>query len=344
LDLVKLVVVDIDDTLWRGVAAERTEASPTDVEGWPLGVVEALGHLKRRGVLLALVSKNSEERIAPIWKRVLGNRLALEDFAARKINWRAKAENIEEILSEVNLLPKSVLFVDDNPIERAAVQAAFPAIRAIGPNPYLWRRILLWSPETQVASITNESAMRTEMVRAQVARETMRKRTSPEELLATFGTKVSIADIASTDHGGFSRALELINKSNQFNTNGKRWTHQECHTAFADGVRFYAFEVADKFATYGIVGVAIVRGSSVEQFVMSCRVVGLDVERAVIAYVVETLGQAGHSVVSASIEKTEWNVLCRDLYKHCGFTNTNGLWVRNAYPTMDRPSHINLST
>lgn len=342
LDMVKLVVVDVDDTLWRGVAAERSEMSPNDIEGWPLGVVEALGHLKRRGVLLAIVSKNNEERLTPIWNSVLRSRLSLQDFVARKINWRSKAENIEEILREVNLLPRNVLFVDDNPRERADVQAAFPQIRTIGPNPYLWRRILLWSPETQVATITNESVARTEMVRAQVQRETLRRTMSREEFLCTLGVKVQISTIGSTEQEGFVRALELINKSNQFNTSGKRWTYQDCETAFSEGTRFHIFEVSDKLTSYGIVGVVVVKESLIEQLVMSCRVVGLDVENAVIAHLIEQLRTAGYDRVSALIRETEANLLCRDLYKRCGFEDRDGTWIRHANPKMEIPAHVEI--
>ena len=125
-DMVKLVLVDLDDTLWRGVAAEADEASSTAREGWPLGFAEALMFLKRRGILLGVVSKNDEDRVRAIWQRIYGNLIRLEDFAVAKINWRPKADNIEEILGEVNLLEKSVLFIDDNPVERASIKAGLP--------------------------------------------------------------------------------------------------------------------------------------------------------------------------------------------------------------------------
>src|SRR5205085_3701358 len=159
--------VDLDDTLWRGVAAEQaeqTELYGLPREGWPLGFIEALMFLKQRGVLLGIVSKNDEARVRAIWQRIYGDLIQMEDFAVRKINWQPKADNIEAILDEVNLLPKSVVFIDDNPVERAAVTAAFPEMRVLGANPYLWRRILLWAPETQVAALTTASATRTEMV------------------------------------------------------------------------------------------------------------------------------------------------------------------------------------
>src|SRR5207237_6903915 len=166
-DQVKLVLVDLDDTMWRGVAAEEGGAWAMAREGWPLGFAEALMFLKRRGILLGIVSKNDEERVRGIWRRIYGDLVRLEDFAVRKINWQPKADNVEAILAEVNLLPKSVVFIDDNPVERAGIEAAFPEMRVLGPNPYLWRRILLWSPETQVATITAESAARTAMVQQQ---------------------------------------------------------------------------------------------------------------------------------------------------------------------------------
>src|SRR5262249_49050026 len=109
LDMVKLVIVDIDDTLWRGVAVERTEHSPDAIEGWPLGMAEALGHLKRRGVVLAIVSKNEEKSVTATWPHLFGGRLTLDDFAVRKINYRPKTENIEEILLETNLLSRNVV-------------------------------------------------------------------------------------------------------------------------------------------------------------------------------------------------------------------------------------------
>src|ERR1700678_1305369 len=136
------------------------------VEGWPLGVIEALQFLKKRGVLLAIVSRNDEARIVQVWDSIMPGRLRLDDFAIRKINWRPKVENLEDIIREVNILPRGVVFIDDNPVERAGVKAALPEVRVLGAHPYLIRRILLWAPEMQVGVVTEESARRTEMVQA----------------------------------------------------------------------------------------------------------------------------------------------------------------------------------
>lgn len=340
VDMVKLVIMDIDDTLWRGVAAEKADGADTEMAGWPLGIVEALGYLRRRGVLLAIASKNDEGRIRQLWGEIMGARISLDDFASRKVNWRPKVENIQEILREMNLLPRNVLFVDDNPVERASVQAAFPEIRVMGSNPYLWRRILLWSAETQVAGVTAESAARSDMMRAQVERETQRQQMSREDFLASLSLQFAMQELDGPKHAGFPRALELINKTNQFNTTGKRWTERELGAALAEGARLFSFSVKDRFTAYGTVGVLVVQDARIEQFVMSCRVAGMDVESAAIAEVLRRLGGHGATRCSAVLVETELNLLCREVYKNCGFNLQDGRWERELEPALPIPAHI----
>jgi FkbH-like protein len=240
-DSVKLVVVDLDDTLWKGVSGDMAEISPVMVEGWPLGFMEALLYLKKRGILLAVISKNDEARIREIWPQIFRGRMNLEDFADIRINWNPKTENMQEILEAMNLLPRAVVFIDDNPMERASMQHAFPEMRILGRHPYYFRRTLLWAPETQVASITEESSHRTEMIQAQMGREAERKELSREEFLRKSAPQVSMLAIHSTDHPRFARAFELINKTNQFNTTGRRWTMQECAEFLRERGLLYAF-------------------------------------------------------------------------------------------------------
>ena len=337
VDTVKLVIMDIDDTLWRGVAAEKAGEIP-EMSGWPLGLAEALGHLKSRGVLLALASKNDETLLRKLWDPIMGVRLKLEDFAAHKVNWLPKAENIKELLREFNLLPGNVLFVDDNPVERASVQAAFPGIRVMGANPYLWRRILLWSAETQVAGITAESAARTDMMRAQVEREGARRQMSRGDFLASLSLQLAVQEI-DAKHERFPRALELINKTNQFNTTGKRWTEQELVAALAKDTRLMVFSVKDNFTAYGVVGVVVVKGTRIEQFVMSCRVAGMDVEIGAISQVLKHM-KGEHC--SAVLVDTELNLLCRDLYPRAGFEKVGDHWERSLKPGLEMPEHIKL--
>ncbi|HEX3863487.1 MAG TPA: HAD-IIIC family phosphatase [Stellaceae bacterium] len=343
LDMVKLVVVDLDDTLWNGVSGDMDEISPFMVEGWPLGLVEALLYLKQRGVLLGIVSKNDETRIRQIWDDIFVGRLLLDDFAAIRINWRPKNDNMKEIIETVNITARSVVFIDDNPAERAAMQHAFPEMRIIGQNPYVLRRILLWAPETQVSSITDESGRRTEMMQAQFAREDHRSTVSRDEFLASAAPKVTMIAITSTSHPRFSRVLELINKTNQFNTTGRRWKLEELDGLLhGDGV-VWAFEVRDAFTRYGLVGVVIVRGDTIEQWVMSCRVLGYEIENAVMAHLAAGQRKAGHDGIKGLLIETEANHPCRDLFEKCGFLPRKNHWLLPAQTIFEVPSHVTIS-
>lgn len=343
IDSVKLVIVDLDDTLWRGVVAEGESIDPTVVEGWPLGFIEALQYLKKRGVLLAITSKNDEAVIERIWNSVVGGLISLDHFAVRKINWNQKAENIESILTEVNLLPKNVLFIDDNPTERASVCAAFPEIRTLGSNPYETRRLLLWAPELQLPFMTNESLRRTEMVQAQVQREVVRKQLTRAEFLASLQLKVRLFKLDGENDKALPRVLELINKTNQFNTTGRRWKVEELLGSQHSENLIYAFEVEDRFSRYGLVGVVVIRGNEIEQVVMSCRTVGLDAEVAAMSKIESGLLQNEFSELRARTIETESNFLSRDLFNRCGWKKLDdGSWLLRKEDILPVPDTIHM--
>ena len=133
---IKIVIFDLDGTLWRGVPAEADELAWERIsEGWPLSILEAAAFLKKRGVLLAIASKNEPSVAKDIWEKTYGKRFPLSNFASIRISWDSKVKSVGEILSEVNLLPENCLFVDDNPVEREQIRAAFPEISVItGPD------------------------------------------------------------------------------------------------------------------------------------------------------------------------------------------------------------------
>jgi FkbH-like protein len=339
-DSVKMVVVDLDDTLWRGVIADTDVDKMPSIEGWPIALWEALLFLKRRGILLAIITKNEQCRVEACWDGITLGRIQLNDFIAIKINWRQKSESMAEVLAETNLLPANVLFIDDNPVNRAEMQAVYPEMRILGGEPHLWRHILLLAPEMQPAAITAESEARTEMVQAQIRRETERKRMSSEEFLQTLDVRIQFSPIAGVDDPRFARVLELINKTNQFNTTGKRWTLEECVACFVSGVEFHAFEVTDRFTKYGLVGVLILTSGEIQQFVMSCRVMGLLAEAAAVAYAVNCLAERGDAEAFAQMIDSVRNLPCRGVYLQAGFEAAEGGWRRATTPRMNYPAHI----
>lgn len=327
IDQVKAVVFDLDNTLWRGQLAEDYRAGEENwphTDGWPLGIWEAVHHLRARGILVSICSKNDFETVQREWDNVVQpGFVKLEDFVSVKINWRPKAENILEICQELGIKPKSLVFVDDNPVERAAVAAALPDVRVIGANPYLTRRILLWAAETQVMSLTDESAKREDMVRSQIVREQERKTLSREEFLQSLQCRVEFISIFNGEQKEFNRVIELVNKTNQFNTTGQRWSPAELQAFMAGGGDVVAFRVADRFTDYGLVGVLLFQGDVIVQFVMSCRVLGMDVELAAVNYVVTLMrAKYGSREILARLIETKDNSPCRDVFVRAKFINS----------------------
>jgi len=343
-DSVKIAIFDLDDTLWRGIVAEIEDIGEDLTEGWPIGIIEAVSMLWRRGILVAIVSKNDEERTRANWQKLYGRDFPIENFAAVKIGWEPKPLAIQKILEEVNLLPGNAIFIDDNPVERAGVLEAFPEIRVIGGSPLEWRRILLWSAETQVATITSESAARTEMIQAQIRRTTEESTMDRSAFLASLDLSVAVRTIKAENDPQFARALELLNKTNQFNTTGRRWQQAELADLFAAGGYLLAGTVSDRFVDYGLVALAIVSGDVIEQYVMSCRVFGMEVEQTMVAAAVSQIAMTGHDSVKGRIVPTEKNKLSVPLFSANGFEDAGeGLWRRPASGDVTYPAHVRIA-
>ncbi|HVM63171.1 MAG TPA: HAD-IIIC family phosphatase [Verrucomicrobiae bacterium] len=343
LDLVKLVAVDLDDTLWRGIAAE---GSLGVLEGWPMGFIETLLYLKKRGILLAVVSRNDEQFIQSRWSQIVQGRIDLDDFAIRKINFLSKAQNVADMIREVNLRPENVVMIDDNPVERAAIHEQIPGVRLLGQHPYYLKRILLWSPETQSPVITGESGRKTEMVQAQLHRETTRRALSHEEFLRTLNLRVSLSVIHDVKDMHMNRVLELFNKTNQFNTTGVRYTLEQCHQLLVDGRQIHAIEAEDRFTSYGLIGAAWVRGNCIDHLVMSCRALGLGIEETLLAHLAQHLAAGGESVLLGRLLTTNANMACRQLYSRNGFSQVDGdptLWSRPLATPLSVPPHVQLT-
>ncbi|SOC02854.1 HAD-IIIC family phosphatase [Rhodobacter maris] len=322
-DMVKMVIFDLDDTLWRGQIVEHYGpgiASPV-FHGWPVGMWEAIQHLRARGIITAVCSKNEESLVRERWHHaVMPSWLTLDDFAIVEIGWTPKAEVIGRMISRAGLTPKSVVFVDDNPVEREAVRAALPGIRVLGDSPNQTRRILLWSPETQLATLSNETVNRETSIRQIQHREQDRETLSREEFLRDLNCRVRLVRVPSTAHRDGARCLELLNKTNQFNTTGLRWTAAQLDSVLASGGTLYGFYAQDRYTDYGLVGVVIYREGIFVQFAMSCRVLGLSIEQAVIREIMADvrLREPGREF-GARIFATDSNLVSRDVFLKCGF-------------------------
>lgn len=323
VDTVKVVIFDLDNTMWRGQLIEHYQPGQRwpYTDGWPLGIWEAVHHLRRRGIVVTIASKNDADLVEAKWSdAVQPPFIKFSDFLNPHINWNPKADNIRTILEQLSLTPKSALFVDDNPVERESVKALLPGIRAIGSDPFLTRRILLWAPETQIANRSAESTRREEMLKKQFERENQKSSMSRSDFLQSLACKVSLWEVTSIEHPSFSRIFELVNKTNQFNTTGSRWDFDDYQHHIDKGGRIFAFSVTDRFTEYGTVGVVFTLQNHIHQFVMSCRVLGMDVEIAILNHIVKYAREDNKSEeIHASLVETEANTPCRTLFLRGGF-------------------------
>lgn len=300
---IKIVIFDLDGTLWRGVAAERDDLDIFLTEGWPLSIVEAAAFLKKRGILIALASKNDPENVRRAWEELYERRFPFANFVSAKISWGPKINAIGEILAETNLLPGNCLFVDDNPLEREQAKLAYPDIHVIDGPILTWKRSLLWSPELQVPFVTDESNNRTQSIQNMIKREALKAEINEEEYIASLGVTMKIDSIANSAQPKFNRALELLNKTNQFNTTGQRWNEQGIASYFANGGIMLTAEVSDRLSDYGLTAIMLVRGGECTQFVMSCRVFGLRVEFALFDHFLSRSAREQRVVLFKETEK-----------------------------------------
>ena len=328
---IKMIITDLDNTLWKGIAAEYDQIISHELtEGWPLGYVEALLEFKRRGGLLAVSSKNEHKDTVNRFDKIWQGKITIDDFCSLKINWNRKSENIKEILAETNLLPENVLFIDDNPREIEDVSQAFPTMHMLTGEQDKWRNIILYSPQTQTLKISNESSNRTELIKAKVQRDNLEKNVDRLTFLTSLELKTSFNIIRNTKDPLFSRAFELVNKTNQFNTTGRRWSEIEIQDEiFNKNGALYTASVKDKFSDNGLVTVAIVSNDIIQQFVMSCRVFSLGIETSLLSYIMEN-----ESIFKALYHDTGKNKASASFYPNHKFK-----FINNSYKASEAPKN-----
>jgi len=337
-DRKKCVIVDLDGVLWPGVLAETGApfawtpevSGPFSYIGLYFGLHEALLALKRRGILLACVSKNDEATVRDLWKYddhyPRERLLTPDDFVTWRVNWTDKATNIRSIADELGFALETFLFIDDHPVERERVRQQLPDVEVWGEDPFALRRRLLTDPRLSPPRITEESAARTEATKAQLSRGRHRADSSDEaSFLASLNVQTRIEQLAPG--AALERVEELFQRTTQFNTTGAKFAVAALAAMLGrpDAAVFTA-HVSDRFGDHGLVGAAVIEGREIVGLAMSCRVLGLGVEGHFVQHILTSLG-AGE--VTARIIETPRNGPVRNLYRDNGFTlGDDAIWRR----------------
>lgn len=348
----KLLVLDLDNTLWGGIIGDA------GVDGIKLGVNDPIGEafiefqrhiriLKNRGILLAIASKNDEEIALEVFEKHPEMILKKEDFVAWRINWEDKAKNIVDLVAELNLGLQSVVFIDDNPAERARVAEALPEVTVPDwpEDPVSYPRELLQLRYFDKVSISQEDRQRTTFYLNEKRRQEMLQAVpSLEDWLQTINLKVIYEELSSSN---VSRAVQLLNRVNQFNLITRRMDKHEFFKLAQEGERkVWVFYASDRIGDYGMIGLTSCELDDhclrIRDFILSCRAMGRGIEKAMLSLIAAFARENRVQKIVGQYIRTAKNAPCAEFLPDNGFKPSgNGFELVNLN-AIQVPSYIQL--
>ena len=317
---VKCVVVDADDTLWGGLAGEEGLEGIvlSGARGAPYRALQRrLLALKRRGMLLALATKNNPEDVHRILDQHPAMLLRRADFAAIRAHWEPKPESLRSIAAELGFGLDTLLFLDDSPFERAAVAEELPGVRVpdLPDAPSARPAYLDALPALQPKPATPEDRLRAADVEAGADREAHRRNAATHEsYLASLGITMRVRIDRPSD---VARIAQLCGRTNQFNCTSRRHAEPEIAARIAaDDWLVAAFSLADRFGDQGLTGAALVRleGTTArfETLLVSCRVFGRRAEHAFLSELTGALARRGFTRFLVEFAPSDRNRIAHD--------------------------------
>jgi FkbH-like protein len=333
----KCIVLDLDNTLWGGLAGED------GINGIQLGddypgkcyqdFQRELLKLNQRGVLLAVNSKNNLDEALEIITRHPGMVLKEAKFACLKINWENKADNLVAIAAELNIGLDSMVFIDDSQAECELVRQKLPEVTTIQlpDTPFDYRDLLSDLNLFETVAITAESLRKTSMYKTQLQRKHLEA--SIGSLTEYYHSLKMVVTIREVNELLLPRVVELTQKTNQFNLTTRRYTQKDLEpmTKSADYL-LYALQVTDKFGDNGVVGFCIIKKLEPEAwyldtFLLSCRVLNRTIENAFMAFIYERAKASRVKKLIGEYIPTPKNRPVAHFYEQLGFLKQGGRYV-----------------
>jgi FkbH-like protein len=332
----KCLVLDLDNTVWGGVVGDD------GLEGIVLGEGSAVGEahlalqrfakqLNERGIILAVCSKNDPSIADAAFREHPEMVLKRSDIAAFVANWDDKARNLRVIAEKLNIGIDSLVFVDDNPVERARIRESLPMVAV----PELPDDVAYYVPRVaeagyfEAVTFTADDRHRAEQYAANAQRDALfGSSQSMEEFLRGLNMEVAFGPFTPVN---LARVAQLINKTNQFNTTTRRYSAEEVanQAAAPDGLTLQ-FRLTDRYGDNGIVSAMILRPDAAEpdvleidNWVMSCRVFGRELEFEAMNIAVDAARHRGVRALRADYIPTKKNTVISDLYPRLGFDRVN---------------------
>jgi FkbH-like protein len=333
----KCLILDLDNTTWGGIIGDD---GPEGIQIGYLGLGKVFtdlqlwaSALKRRGIILAICSKNTEDIAKEPFLSHPDMVLRMDDIAVFVANWETKVDNIRYIQSVLNIGFDSMVFVDDNPFEREMVRTGLPDVTVpeLPADPVDYLPYLKSLNLFETASFTEEDELRTRQYRDEAARNM---------LLRTFGNEHDFlaslemqSDVKPFDAFSIPRVAQLTQRSNQFNLRTVRYTEEEtAHMAANAEYVTLSLSLEDKFGDHGLIAVVIMRQQDdrtlfVDTWIMSCRVLKRGMEQFTLNAMVAEAKNRGVATIVGEYLPTKKNGIVKDHYAGLGFVQDGDIWV-----------------
>jgi len=326
--VIKCVIVDLDNTLWGGVIGDdglegiRLNSHGEDAAFYRLQ--KFLKGLVRRGIVLAVCSKNDMANALLPFEKHPSMALRRDDIAVFVANWKDKAENIRSIRDTLNIGFDSMVFLDDNPFERNLVRQLLPevAVPELPEDPADYVREISCLNLFETSSYSIEDSQRAELYRLEDARRQSQAQFAHlDEFLASLDIRITVARF---DPFHLPRIAQLMQRSNQFNLTTRRLAEAECAALMTDpcAIPLYA-KLSDRLGDHGLISIVVLDRRAgdlaISDWLMSCRVLGRGVEQFLMNRVFEEAARLGAEQVTGEFLPTSKNAMVKDFFARFGF-------------------------
>jgi len=326
----KCIVLDLDNTLWSGILGEDDADGIKMGEDYPGNVYRFfqayLLELSRIGIILALCSKNNEDEVFTVLDNHPDVLLKRDNFSAYRINWNNKADNIREIALELNIGLDSMVFIDDNPVERELIRQALPEVSVpeFPVRPYLYPVFIkqLTDDFFNTYALTQEDLVKTQQYKENAERAHYKNQfTDMDDYLRSLEIRLTIEKLNEFNKARFA---QMTQKTNQFNLTTRRYTETEIQAFVDNGALVCGLRVEDRFGDNGLTGLIVViienETAFIDTLLLSCRILGRKIESVFVTFILMKLKEMCIQQVRASYIKTTKNGQVEKFYDSIGFT------------------------
>ena len=330
-EFIKCIILDLDNTLWGGVIGDD---GLDGIQIGDLGIGKAFSEfqkwlkiLKERGIILCVCSKNNEKIAKEPFIKHPDMILSLDDIAVFVANWNNKVENIEHIAKILNIGYDSIIFIDDNPVERDMVKTTINKIIVpeLPSDPTLYKDFMIKENFFEITNYSSLDKERTKKYQAEAERKNLESSSfNLDDYLRSLKMK---AELKKFNKNSFSRISQLTQRTNQFNARTIRYDENKIKS-MANNKNYisYGYKLEDKFGDHGLVGLVILNKINdlclfIDTLCMSCRVFNRGFEYFIINHVKATMLKNGYQYLLAEWIPTEKNDIVRSFFLSLGFKN-----------------------